>query len=80
LTFHSYKIHVTHNLKEQEKASHLKLCTEFSDLVDNDEGVVDDLVMSDEAHFHLSPYVNKQNFRYWSDNNPMQIHKKPTPP
>jgi hypothetical protein len=33
--------------------------------------------MSDEAHFHLSGYINKQNFRYWSDNNPMQLHEKP---
>ena len=25
--------------------------------------------MSDEAHFHLAGYVNKQNFRYWADSN-----------
>jgi hypothetical protein len=41
--------------------------------------VLDDLVMSDEAHFHLSHYLNKQNFRYWNDNNLMKIHKKPNP-
>jgi hypothetical protein len=32
--------------------------------------------MSSEAHFHLPGYVKKQNFRYWSYNNPMQIHAK----
>jgi hypothetical protein len=25
--------------------------------------------MTDEAHFHLSGYVNKQNYRYWAAEN-----------
>lgn len=33
--------------------------------------------MSDEAHFRLSGYVNKQNFWYWSGNNPYDLYKKP---
>jgi hypothetical protein len=33
--------------------------------------------MNDEAHFHLSGYANKQNFRYWSDINLRQLHQKP---
>ncbi|XP_046663111.1 uncharacterized protein LOC124356010 [Homalodisca vitripennis] len=32
---------------------------------------------SDEAHFHLSGSVNKQNFRYWSDRNPQQVNERP---
>jgi hypothetical protein len=45
--------------------------------MNNDEGVLDVLIMSDETHFYLSGYVNKQNFRYWSDNNPKQLYEKP---
>jgi hypothetical protein len=25
------------------------------------------ILMTDEAHFHLSICVNKQNFRYWAE-------------
>ncbi|GBL82575.1 hypothetical protein AVEN_263665-1 [Araneus ventricosus] len=31
----------------------------------------------DEARFHLSGCVNKQNFHYWALNNPRQIHERP---
>jgi len=33
--------------------------------------------MSDEAHFHISGFVNKQHFRYWSQANPRALHEKP---
>ena len=34
------------------------------------------LLCSDEVHFHLSGFVNKQNFRYWAKENPWQHHKR----
>ena len=34
-------------------------------------------ICSDEAHFHLSGMVNKQKFRYWSQNNPRELHQRP---
>jgi hypothetical protein len=33
--------------------------------------------MSDEAHFHVSGYVNKHNCRYWAPNNPYELHQRP---
>ena len=27
--------------------------------------------MTDEAHFHMNGFVNKQNFRYWAVENPI---------
>jgi hypothetical protein len=33
--------------------------------------------LSDEAHFHFSGTVNKQNFRYWSHNKPRELHQRP---
>jgi hypothetical protein len=35
------------------------------------------VLFSDEAHFHLSGCVNKQNFWYWAENNPRQLHERP---
>ena len=32
--------------------------------------------MSDEAHFHLSGFVNKQNFPFWAEGNPRAVHQK----
>ena len=35
---------------------------------------------SDEAHFDIGGYVNKQNFRFWGTENPHVYIKKPTHP
>lgn len=32
---------------------------------------------SEEAHFHLSGCVNKQNMRYWSGTNSRELHEQP---
>ena len=32
---------------------------------------------SDEVHFHLFGTVNKQNFRYWAENNPRDLNQRP---
>ena len=37
----------------------------------NYDGVINTVLMTDEAHYHLSGYVNKQNYRYWAP----EIHK-----
>jgi hypothetical protein len=46
-------------------------------LLEDDPQLIDNLWMSDEAHFHLSGYVNKHNFRYWAAANPQQLHERP---
>jgi len=34
-------------------------------------------MMSDEAHFHLDGYVNKQNCRFWAAQNPRELQQRP---
>jgi hypothetical protein len=43
-------------------------------------GILSDYVIiskTNEAHFHLSGCVNKQNFRCWPEDNPQQLHQRP---
>lgn len=64
---------VVQELSERDWASRIASCHAILDNVPNNAVVLS----SDEAHFHLSGYVNKQNFRYWAENNPRQLHERP---
>jgi len=43
----------------------------------NDDAVINTLLMTDEAHFHLSGYVNKQSCLYWAPENPQDLNQLP---
>jgi len=45
-----------------------------------DEHFYRKIIFSDEAHFHLGSYVNKQNCRIWGSENPHVIMEKPMHP
>jgi hypothetical protein len=49
----------------------------FLQLINQNQEPLNNLLMSDGAHFHLSGFVNKQNFRYWSATNPTELHERP---
>ena len=38
------------------------------------------IIFSDEAHFHLGGYVNKQNCHIWGSENPHEVLEKPMHP
>jgi hypothetical protein len=63
------------DLQERYLISRTNFCAEFLTRVDDNE--VYSLFMSDEAHFHLSGFVNKQNLPWWTNENPHQLHQKP---
>ena len=43
--------------------------------LENDSDFYRKIIFSDEAHFWLNGFVNKQNMRYWSDSNPHVLHE-----
>lgn len=76
LHMYGYKIQLTQQLKT---ADHLKR-REFVDWILERQEVDPDfpkkIIFSDEAHFHLDGYVNKQNCRIWGTENPRVIVEK----
>lgn len=73
LHFHPYKMAIVQQLNPSDYAKRNEFSEQMVDLL-TDEKI---LIMSDEAHFHLNGYVNKQNFRYWSEKNPEELHERP---
>jgi transposase len=77
LLLHAYKIQLTQELKPDD---HLKRRT-FVDWIREqrqaDHAFSQNIIFSDEAHFHLSGFINKQNCRIWAAENPREIVEKP---
>jgi hypothetical protein len=76
LHLHPYKMQMVHALKPGDYAMRIGFCEHMLQLLEDGPQLIDNLWMSD-AHFHLSGYVNKHNFRYWATANPQQLHERP---
>jgi hypothetical protein len=66
LKLHPYRGQVCHELKEIYKDKRMRYCRWFRQFVRNGADILENVSFSDEAWFHLSGYVNSQNFRLWS--------------
>ena len=76
LNFRLYEIAIVQELSDRDTANRRISSEQLLEML-NDDGVINTVLMTDEAHFHLSGYVNKQNFRYWAHENPQQLHQRP---
>jgi hypothetical protein len=77
LNFHPYKIANIQELNDRDMANRTISSEQLLEMLD-DDGVITTLLIIDEAHFHSSGYVNKQNYRYWAPKNPQQLHQCPS--
>lgn len=68
-----YKIQLVQQLQPQDYEQRLEYAMRPLDLVNGNLGFLQKLIMSDETHFHLNGFVNKQNSRIWGSDNPQLI-------
>ena len=73
LRFHPYKTAVAQQLTERDFNARQTACKSLLEGLPPDAFVF----FSDEVHFQIFGCVNKQNMRYWSRDNPRELHKKP---
>ena len=78
LSLHPYKLQVVHALSNRDREMRLQYCRQFVGILTENPDLPNQLLMSDEGHFHLHGTVNKQNFRHWSAANPHELHQSPT--
>jgi hypothetical protein len=64
-------------LRQADKEKRVKYCECFLKKIVDGELDPTLYFMSDEAWFHLSGHVNSQNTRYWSAENPHNLHQVP---
>jgi hypothetical protein len=76
LHMHPYKTSVLQQLLPIDIPRRLEYCQWFQNNL-NDDQLLDLTFFSDEAWFHLSGYVNSQNFRFWSSENPHNFIETP---
>ncbi|PSN54430.1 hypothetical protein C0J52_06664 [Blattella germanica] len=61
LKFHPYKLQVVHKLRPNDRQMRMTFCAHLQEMI-AENNILPNLLMSDEAHFHLTGFVNKQNF------------------
>lgn len=76
---HPYKLQSAHELLPPDYARRVAYCHWFNENIRNDD-VLDLTFFSDEAWFHVSGYINAQNFRMWSADNPHFFRETPLHP
>ena len=77
LKLYPYRIHVKHELTENDKEKRVAMCQWFSETIDNNEKFLNDVWFSDEAHFLLNGHVNSKNWVFWGSKNPHRVVGRP---
>lgn len=71
-----YKIQLVQELKPTDYQQRLDYAIYFQQNAQENPNFIHNLVMSDEAHFQLNGFVNKQNCRIWATENPRVLHQR----
>jgi hypothetical protein len=64
---HPYRIHLLHELKDQDYQDRVNFSNWF---LEQEEDIIERILWTDEAHFHLDGALNTRNCIIWSGENP----------
>ena len=74
---HPYMLRLRQEITEEDCAARFAFCEEMLELLEADNSMLNEILFSDEAHFHLSGEVNRHNCVYWSTENPQHFTTSP---
>lgn len=68
--FHPYKMKILHQLIEDDPDRRIEFCEVMTQTIARNPSYLRNICFSDECTFYLNGFVNRQNVRYWCDENP----------
>jgi len=71
-----YKVQLVQELKPGDSQQRIIYAVRLQELAREHNEFIHYLIMSDEAHFHLNGFVNKQNCRIWGVENPRMVYQR----
>jgi len=80
IEFYPYKVSIHQPLADFDRERRVEFASHLLAMIDGKELDVSKIWFSDEAHFWLHGYVNKQNYRIWGSENPHFVLEKPLHP
>ena len=80
LGLHAFKIKFTQELKPLDHLKRQNFSNWALAKLEENEEFHRKIIFSDEAHFRLNGFANKQNIRYWSATNPNVLFETPLQP
>jgi hypothetical protein len=75
LRMHPYKIHVFRSLTTVCRERRTRFAEEFGDHLQQNPHTLQHVWFSDEAYFHFTGDINRQNMRFWGTQHPHQIYE-----
>ncbi|KAK3868152.1 hypothetical protein Pcinc_026438 [Petrolisthes cinctipes] len=76
LNLFPYKVQLVQQLKPKDYQQRHQYAVRIQELARNDRNFTQNLMMTDEAHFHLNGFINKQNCRFGGSENPRSVHQR----
>ena len=70
LNLYPYKIQLYHQMVDHDVSRRFDFANVIIEMMESGQLDPRQIWFSDEAHFHLRGYVNKQNWRHWGSENP----------